>query len=130
MHALERTEQRFDFWSRQYDWETLRPLGPHHFIQPAELLVKDVAVQKDQRTERLMLRRGAHLPVHGQRREKPRHLVLAHLQGMALPMDLDKPRDPADIRFLRPDAGMPNPNGLPHLIKQLGLVSYRSMSDA
>jgi hypothetical protein len=130
MHAIERTEQRFDLWSRQYDRETRRPLGPNHIIQPAEVLVKDVAAQKDQRTERLILRRGAHLPVHGQRREKPRNLVLAYLQGMALAMEQDQPLDPADIRFLRPYAEVPHPNGLPHLTKQLGLMPYRSVRDA
>jgi hypothetical protein len=49
---------------------------------------------------------------------------------MALPMEQDKPLDPADIRFLRPYAVVPYPNGLPHLIKQLGLVPHRSVRDA
>src|ERR671923_1009306 len=64
MHAVERTEQRFDLCSRQYDRETLRPLGPNHILQPAEVLAKDVAGQKHQRTERLILRRGADPPVY------------------------------------------------------------------
>ena len=53
--------------------------------RPVEVLAEDVAGQKGQRTERLILRRGAHTPVNRQSREKPRDLVLAHLQGMALP---------------------------------------------
>jgi hypothetical protein len=69
-----------------------------------------VAVQKDQRTKRLMRRRGAHLPLHCQRREKPRALVLAHLQGMALPMEQDQPLDPTDICLLRPHTIMSQPD--------------------
>ena len=42
-------------------------LGADHIRQPAEVLVEDLAVQKDQRTKRLMRRRGAHLPLHCQR---------------------------------------------------------------
>jgi hypothetical protein len=49
---------------------------------------------------------------------------------MALPMEQNKPLDPADLCFLRPYAVVPYPNGLTHLIKQLGLVPYRSVRDA
>ena len=69
------------------------------------------------------------MPVYRQRREKPRNLVLAHLQRMTLAMEQDNPLDPADVRFLRPYAVVPHTDGLLHLIKQLGLVSYRSVRD-
>ena len=67
------------------------------------------------------------MPVHRQRREKPRDLVLAHLQGMALPMEQDKPLDPADIYLLRPHTIMPQPDRLPDLIEQLGFVPCGSV---
>jgi hypothetical protein len=43
----------------------LRTLGAGDIVQPAEALAEDVTVQENQRTQRLILRRSAHLPVHG-----------------------------------------------------------------
>jgi hypothetical protein len=128
VHALERTEQRSDFRSGQHDRETLRTLGTDHILQPAEVLAENVAGQKDQRTERLMLPRGAHLPVHRQRREKPRDLLLAHHLGMALPVAQDTPLNPADIRLLRPYPIVPQPDHLPDPVEQLRLVPLGSVS--
>ena len=85
-------------------------LAPDHILHPARVLVEDVAVQKDQRTKLLMRRRGAHLPLPCQRREKPRALVLAHLQRMALPMEQDQPLDPADVCLRSRDTIMPQPD--------------------
>ena len=58
-------------------------LGADDIVQPSEALAEDVAVQENQRTQRLILRRSAHMPVHGQSRETACDLVLTHLQGMA-----------------------------------------------
>ena len=102
MLGLERTEQRFDLWSRQYDRETWRPLGPNHIIQPAEVLSKDVAVQKDQRTERLILRRGAHLLMDCEPRQERRDLCCRDRGWVNRIVKEDEPPDPTDVRLLGP----------------------------
>jgi hypothetical protein len=128
VHALERTEQRSDLRSGQHNRQTLRTLGADHLLQPAEVQAEHVAVQKDQRTERLILRRGAYLSVHCQFREKLRDLVRTHLLGMALPVEQDKPLNPTDIRLFRPYAIVPQPDRFPDPVEQFRLVPFGSTS--
>jgi hypothetical protein len=54
--------------------------------------------------------------VNRQGREKPRDLFLAHLHGMTLVMEQDKPPDPAHIRLLRPPTIVSYPDRLPDLV--------------
>ena len=128
MHALERTEQSSVLWSGPHDWEPGRPLGADHIRQPAEMLAEDVAVPKDQRTERLMWRRGPHLPVPRERRAKLCELILAQFQRMALGMKQDQPPDPADLGLLCPYVVVPHSNGLLDLVEQCRRVPPGSAS--
>jgi hypothetical protein len=107
----------------------LRTLGADNILQPAQVLAEDVAVQKEQRIERLILCRCAHLLVNRQRREKPSDLVLAYLQRLALAMEEDKPLDPTDLGLLCPDAVVSHRDRLPDLIEQFGLLACGSARD-
>ncbi len=57
-------------------------------------------------------------------------LVLAHVQGMALPVEQDQPLDLADIRFLRSPTVVSYPHGFSALIEELGPVPWGSVRDA
>jgi hypothetical protein len=66
--------------------------------------------------------------VNRQGREKPHDLFLAHLHGMTLVMEQDKPPDPAHIRLLRPPTIVSYPDRLPDLVKQPGPSPGRGAS--
>src|SRR5258708_89680 len=78
--------------------QTLRALGPDDVLELRERQFQDVSVKKEQRGERLVLRRGAHARLYGEARKEGVDLGLAHLPGMALAVEQYEAADPADVR--------------------------------
>src|SRR5581483_6629047 len=64
----------------------------------------NVAVQKQQRAERLTLGRRAHILICGQGRQKRVHFLRSHRRWMPLVVEEDESFDPADVRLFRPPA--------------------------
>ncbi len=94
------------FGAAQDDWQALGGFGARDVLQPAELMLEDFAVQKQQRAEGLRLGAGAHLPVNRKGGQEAGDLLLAHLVGVAAVVKQDVPADPALVRFLGPPAVM------------------------
>lgn len=56
-------------------------------------------------------------------RQESCYLHTAHLRRVSLPVEHDETADPSYVCLLGTAAVVPHPDGLPHLIEQLGLVS-------
>ena len=69
---VERLEHCADLFARENDRKALWPRGPHQVVEPGQLDVEHVAVQEQERRERLILRRRAHLALDRQGREEAR----------------------------------------------------------
>jgi len=54
--AAERPEDRADFFAREDDREALRALRAHDAVQPGDVDLEHLAVEEQQRAQRLVLR--------------------------------------------------------------------------
>jgi len=115
---LEPFDHRAHLVARQHDGQTTRPTCPHHLVESFERHAEDVAIQEQQPRKCLILRRRTHLPLDGEPREEPRHLLDAELPRMALAVKQDVSPDPADVRLLGPPAHVPDPSLFAHSIEQ------------
>jgi hypothetical protein len=96
----------------------LRSPRPHDILEPRLILMQDVAVEKQQRAQRLVLRRRRHPSFDGERAEKLRDLRRPHFDGMALAVKQDVSADPRDVGLLGAAAPVAQPVGLAHAIQQ------------
>lgn len=76
-------------------------------------------VQEQQGGQGLVLRRGGHTITDGQVGQERVDLPLAHLGGVALAVELDKPDNPGRVCLLGPPAVVASAKGLVHPIRQL-----------
>jgi hypothetical protein len=107
--------------AREHHRQAPRGARPHHLVQALELAAQQHAVEEEQRAQRLVLRRGAHVPGLRQVREERHHLGCAHLVGMALAVEQDEAARPGHVRVLGADAVVARAQGEPELVEQLGL---------
>jgi hypothetical protein len=117
---MEMSEEPCHLLAREYDGQSRRTLGSDQLGHPGQALTDDDVIEKQDRAQRLVLRRCAHTLVRQARKER-RHLRLAQLTGMPLPVKDDEPPDPVDIRVLCAPAVVPRANPVPNPIEQLGL---------
>ena len=66
----------------------------HHVVQPADVVLEHLLVQKEDGASGLTVRRGRYLACHGQMGQELVHFLHAHVTGMALAMKQDKALDP------------------------------------
>jgi hypothetical protein len=92
-------------------------LGPDHVVEPGQLLAEDVAVQEEERAQRLVLRGRRHVARGGQRARELAHLRRAHLGRMALAMEEDVAAGPRHIRLLGPPTVMTGADGLTNSVQ-------------
>ena len=90
--------------------------------------MKHLAVQKQQRTERLILCRRADFSVDRQVGQIPPDFVTAHLRRVPLPVKHDEPADPRDVGFFSPATVVPNPHRRADSVEQLWLPRLRIAS--
>lgn len=76
----------------------MRALGAHEPVQPGDLEAEHLAVEKQQRAQRLVLGGSRHLAVDGERGEEARELGRSHLGGVTLAVEQDVATDPGDVR--------------------------------
>jgi hypothetical protein len=76
------------------------------------------SIKKDQRRQRLLVRRRGDIGVGRKMLEERRDLALAHLHRMAPAMEQDVPPRPLDVRLLRPVAVMPVADRLADLVEE------------
>jgi chemotaxis response regulator CheB len=76
---VDRHDQALHLGARQHRRQTRRPLRPRHLVQPGQRLFEHLAIQEQDRRQRLPLRCRTHVPLDRQRRQKRLHLTLAHV---------------------------------------------------
>jgi hypothetical protein len=59
--AGQTVEDGAHFFPRENHRQVLRMLGAHEIVEPGQLLVEHAAIEKEQRRQRLVLRRGSRL---------------------------------------------------------------------
>ena len=82
-----------------------------------DLLVEDGLVEKQQRTQGLMLRGRRHMALHGQVGQKRFDFRTPHLVGMAFLMQQHKTLRPIDIGPFITDGVMLRLQDVPHLVE-------------
>ena len=124
-------EDGTDLLASQDDGQVMRALRVDEVVQPGDVLLEDLAVEKEERAEGLVLRRCRDLPIDGQRRQKVRELRRSHLGRMALAVEEDVAADPGDIRLLGATAIVPDADGLADAVEQarLGRVGRAGLAD-
>src|SRR5262245_866562 len=90
----------------------------NHILQPRQILMKDMAIEKQQGAQRLVLRRCRYLSLDGERAEKLRDLRRPHLGGMALAVKQDVAADPRDVGFLGAATAVAQSVRLTHAIQE------------
>src|SRR6266567_8275370 len=78
------------------------PSGARHALEPFEFPVQDVAVEEHERSQRLVLGRGADAAARGEVREVAGDLALSHLVWVAFAVMEDELPHPADVGLLGP----------------------------
>src|SRR5262245_4271291 len=107
--------------AREHHGEAGRPAGTHDVIEPGQLDSEHLAIEEQERAQRLILGGSRHAALDGERAEEARHLWSAELGGMALAVKEDVAPDPGDAGFLGAATVMPDPERRAHPIEQAGL---------
>ena len=76
----------------EYHRHVLRPLRAHHAVHPRQIGLQHLAVEKQQRGQRLVLRRGRHLSNCGEIGQESFNLRAAYLARMLLGVEKMKRR--------------------------------------
>jgi hypothetical protein len=82
------------------------------------LITEDVAVEKQQCAERLVLRRRCDVLLNGERRQELGDLRAAHFRRVALAVERNEPPDPRDVGLLGAPAVAPDTDGVAHALEQ------------
>ena len=95
-----------------------RALCADEIFQSREGLLEDVAVEEEERRERLVLGRGGDAGMGREVREESVDLPLAHLGRMPLAVEQDEAADPGGVRLLGAEAVVAHPDRLAEAIEQ------------
>ena len=116
--AVELADDGAHLVAAENDREVSRPLGPDDVIEPGQILMQNVPVEKQKSAERLVLGRGGDPALDRQGAQKPRDLSGTHLGGMALAVEEDVAADPADVRLLGAATAVAKADGLAHAVEK------------
>lgn len=116
--AAQLAEERGHLILGEHDRQAHRALRTRHAVQPRELNPEDLPVEKQQRRERLVLRRRGHVALDREVIEKRSHLGRAHVARVPLAGEKDKATDPVQVRFLGAQAVVPLAQRVAHLVEQ------------
>jgi hypothetical protein len=103
--------------------------SPHGINGLIELNIENIAIQKNNGIEGLVLGGGADLSVHGQMREKSFDLCRSHSAGMPHVMKDNILFDPGEIGLFGSDGIMFAAQYIPDLIRQLDPLRHHSLLD-
>ena len=92
----------FDLVNAQYRRQTRRFFATDDIVQPRQIGLQHLLIQKQQSGQGLMLCRGGHIALRRQMRKKRRDLASPHFRGMPHTIESDKCAYPVDIRLFRP----------------------------
>jgi hypothetical protein len=103
-----------DLVDAEYHRHAHRTVCMGHVIDGSGINPKNPPIQEQQHAERLVLRRRAHLPLHGEVGEIPTDLVTTHLRRMPLAMKDNESPNPHDVGFFGAAAIATNAHCLAH----------------
>jgi len=92
--------------------------APHGRLMVGILLLQDLAIEEEQRAQRLVLRGRRDVALDGQGTQEPRDLGRAHLGGVTLVVKEDVAADPSDVGLLGAGAAVAGAQRRPHAIQQ------------
>ena len=118
MRAGQLRQQPLHLGPAEHNRQPRRTRRPLHAVEPRKLAPQHLAVEKQNRGQRLVLRRRSDLAVRGKMIEKRRHFRFAEHLGMALAIEEDEAPDPVHVGLLRAPTVVPNPNRLMHALEQ------------
>ena len=98
--AVEALKDGANLMAGEHDRQVLGPLGSDHVLEPRELDTEHLAVEEQERAQRLILCRGGNLLPNREGREELGDLGGAHLHRMAFAVEEDVPLNPVDVRLL------------------------------
>lgn len=119
---VEAGEDGLDVGRSQDDGKTHRAAGADDGAEGVERAAEDVAVEKEQGREGLVLGGGGGLLLHREVGEEGVDLGLAHLVRMALAVEEDVPAGPRDVGLLGPQAVVPRAEGGAEAVEKAGFV--------
>jgi hypothetical protein len=115
---VERVEDGLHLLAGEHHRDPLPVPGAHDVVEPGQRLPEDVAIEKQQRAQGLVLRRGGHVALDGPRAQEPRDLGGPHVGRVALVVEEDVAPDPADVGLLRAEAAVAGAQRRPDAIQQ------------
>lgn len=97
-------------------------LRPDHTLQPRQLYLQHLLVQKQNRRQRLVLRGRRNITAHRQITEKGLHFRRAHILWMSVLMKTNEAPDPLQIDSFGTNRIVSQSNLPSHLVEQPRLV--------
>jgi hypothetical protein len=76
-----------DFFSGEHDGQPSGPLRSHDVVEPGQVLLEDIAIEKEDGAQGLVLGGRGNVLVDHQRAQELRHLPSTHLERMALTVE-------------------------------------------
>ena len=116
--ARQLAEQPFHLRASQHHRQARRAGRPLHAVQPRQFAPQHLAVQEQDRRQRLVLRRGRDVALRREMIEKRRHLRFAHRFRVALAVEKDETLDPVHVGIFRAPAVVTPPDRLVHPVEQ------------
>ena len=117
--VLEPRQHGLHFAGREHDRQALRRLCLGNILQPVELLLKDFAIQEQQRTLGLILGRCGDPAPYGEVGKESLYLLNPHIGRVTLAVKANKAFNPINITVLSADAVVLDSQTITNLIKKL-----------
>jgi hypothetical protein len=113
-----------DFRARENHRQPLRPLGTDHRRQPRQVDLEHVAIEEQDRCQRLVLRRRGNLAGYSERGQKLLDFRRSHRSRMTAVVEPDEATNPVQVCLLGPIAHVTSTDLEFHLIKQLSRLGH------
>src|SRR4029079_14975055 len=118
LDAIHRFEHGRDLVASKNDRQALGPLGADDVLEPRELPIEHAAVQKQQRGERLVLRRRAHPAFCREGAQEALDVRFSELGGVTLLVKEDEATNPVDAGLFGASAVVTPAKNASHAIQQ------------
>ncbi len=117
--ALHAGEHGAHLVAREHDRQPRGCLGVDEILEPRQLDAEDLAVEEEQRRERLVLRRGRDVPAGRERVQEGREVLRVNPGGIAPSMELVVAAHPAEVGLLGAWAEVAQAHGLPRALGEV-----------
>lgn len=105
-------QQGGDFRTRKDDWQTNRRLGAGDMVEPRQVGIQHLPIEKEQGGLGLVLRRRGHVTFDRQMAEKRLDVLGPQNRRMSLAVKMDVASNPVRVSLLGPDAVVLEPDSV------------------